>query len=179
MDLYQALANRRSVRKYAGDPVSGETVKKILDAARITPSWKNQQCWRFIVIRDPAVKEKLAASLPESNPAHKAMTRAPVAIVLCADPTASGNRDGKEYYLMDAGLTMMQLMLAAHAEGLGTCCVGWFDEAAAREACAVPPQYRIVALTPLGVPERQPEPRPRKALAEITYADRWGQDWTE
>ncbi|NLA05172.1 MAG: nitroreductase, partial [Firmicutes bacterium] len=94
---------------------------------------------------------------------------------LCADPEASGRPDGKDYYLLDAGLAMQQLMLAAHAEGLGTCWVAWFDESAAREACKVPAPYRVVAFTPLGVPARRPSPRPRKELGEIVFTEEWGQ----
>ncbi|HHW75115.1 MAG TPA: nitroreductase [Firmicutes bacterium] len=173
MDLYETLTGRRSIRRYTEDPVSDEALLKVLEAARIAPSWENRQCWRFIIVRERSVKEKLAASLPERNPCRRAITAAPIVIVLCADPAASGQPDGKEYYLLDAGLAMQQLMLAAHAEGLGTCWVAWFKEAVAREACNVPAPYRVVALTPLGVPARRPSPRPRKALSEIVFAEEW------
>ncbi|HPU00365.1 MAG: nitroreductase [Firmicutes bacterium] len=174
MDLYEALEGRRSIRKYTADPVPDETLQKLLQAARLAPSWKNGQCWRFIVVRDPSRKQQLSASLPDGNPCKRAIAEAPVVIVLCADPHASGHQDGKDYYLLDAGLAMQQLMLAAHAEGLGTCWVALFDEAAARPACHVPEPYRIVALTPLGVPAHQPSPRPRRELKEIVFAEEWG-----
>lgn len=175
MDLYEVMQNRRSVRKYKTDRVPEDILKKILEAARIAPSWKNKQCWKFIVVCDPERKKQLAESMPDDNPARKAVGEtAPVVLVLCADPKASGNQDNKGYYLLDAGLAMQQLMLAAHAEGLGTCWVALFDEEKARPACAVPPEYRVVAMTPLGVPEKQPSSRPRKDLAEIVYAEEWG-----
>jgi nitroreductase len=175
MDIYEALRERRSVRKYKPDPVPGDKLARILEAARIAPSWSNLQCWRFIVVSDPEKRKHLAASMPSSNPALKAVGEtAPVVLVLCADPKESGDQDGKDYYLLDAGLAMQQLMLAAHAEGLGTCWVAWFDEAKARAACAVPAEYRVVALTPLGVPQSQPSPRPRKEMQEIVYAEEWG-----
>ncbi|NLA10712.1 MAG: nitroreductase [Firmicutes bacterium] len=174
MDLYEALEGRRSIRRYTGDPVPDEALPKLLNAARIAPSWSNKQCWSFIVVRDQSRKEKLAASMPADNPCRRAIAEAPVVIVLCADPEASGRPDGKEYYLLDAGLAMQQLMLAAHAEGLGSCWVAWFDEAAAREACRVPEPYRVVALTPLGVPARTPLPRPRKKIEEIVFSEEWG-----
>jgi nitroreductase len=174
MDLYEALEGRRSIRRYTTDPVSDEVLQKLLHAARLAPSWSNKQCWRFIIVREQSRKKKLAASLPDGNPCKRALAEAPVVIVLCADPQASGRADGKDYYLLDAGLAMQQLMLAAHAEGLGTCWVAWFEEAAAREACQVPPPYRVVALTPLGVPARRPSPRPRKELGEIVFHEEWG-----
>ena len=175
MDIYEVLQNRRSVRKYKKDQVPGEKLKNILEAARIAPSWSNKQCWKFIVVRDPDKKKQLAESMPDDNPAKKAVgDTAPIVLVLCADPKASGHQDNKDYYLLDAGLAMQQLMLAAHAEGLGTCWVALFDEAKARPVCAVPPEYRLVALTPLGIPEKQPSPRPRRDLAEIVYSEEWG-----
>jgi nitroreductase len=175
MDIYKVLEDRRSVRKYKADPVADEKLMRILEAARIAPSWSNQQCWKFIVVRDPEKKKELAASMPSGNPAVKAVGEtAPIVLVLCADPEESGDQDGKGYYLLDAGLAMQQLMLAAHAEGLGTCWVAWFDEAKARETCMVPPKYRLVALSPLGVPEKQPSSRPRKEMAEIVYGEEWG-----
>jgi nitroreductase len=175
MDLYKVLQDRRSIRKYKPDPVPEEKLKRILEAARLAPSWSNKQCWKFIIVRDPEKKKQLAASMPSDNPAVKAVGEtAPIVLVLCADPAKSGNQDGKSYYLLDAGLALQQLMLAAHAEGLGTCWVALFDEEKARPACAVPPEYRVVALTPLGVPEKQPAERPRKELSEIVYAEDYG-----
>jgi nitroreductase len=174
MELYEALEGRRSIRKYTADPVSDETLQKLLCAAGIAPSWKNNQCWRFIVVREQSRKQKLAGSLPDGNPCKKAIAEAPVVLVLCADPRTSGRQDGKDYYLLDAGLAMQQLMLAAHAEGLGTCWVAWFDEAKARPACNIPEPYRVVALTPLGVPAHRPSPRPRKELEEIIFLEEWG-----
>ncbi len=175
MDIYEVLQDRRSVRKYAPDPVSPEKLTRILDAARIAPSWSNKQCWKFIIVSDPEKKKQLAASMPSDNPALKAVRdTAPVVLVLCADPEASGKQDGKDYYLLDAGLAMQQLMLAAHAEGLGTCWIALFDEEKARPVCAVPPEYRVVALTPLGVPEKQPGERPRQKLEEMVYLEQWG-----
>lgn len=176
MEIYQVFQERRSVRKYKPDPVPAEKLGRIFEAARIAPSWSNQQCWRFMVIADPETKKALAGSLPHRNPAKRAVGEtAPLVLVLCADPEGSGIQDGKDYYLLDAGLTLQQLMLAAHAEGLGTCWVAWFDEEKARAACAVPAHYRIVAMTPLGVPKSQPSARPRKKMDEIVFGEKWGE----
>lgn len=178
MDIYETLKERRSVRKYKPDPVPVDKLKRIMEAARIAPSWKNLQCWRFIVVSDPEQKKQLAASMPESNPARTAVGKtAPTVIVLCAAPSRSGKQDGKDFYMLDAGLAMQQLMLAAHAEGLGTCWVGLFDEQTVRDACGVPEDYRVVALTPLGYPAVKPSARPRKELAEITFAEKWGRQF--
>ncbi len=174
MELYKALQERRSVRIYKSDSVPAEKLERVLEAARIAPSWSNQQCWRFIVVSDPEKKKVLADSMPISNPARRAVGEtAPLVLVLCADPKESGEHDGKDYYLLDAGLAMQQLMLAAHAENLGTCWVAWFDEEAVRKACGVPPEYRVVALSPLGIPKTNPSQGPRKHLSEITFSETW------
>ena len=176
MDVLTALQNRRSVRKYDSSiEVNDETIRELLDAARQAPSWKNMQCWRFLVLRDEEKKKQLAESLHQGNPAVKALTDAPAVIVACGDPEASGRIDDKEYYLLDTGLAVQQLMLAAHARGLGTCWVAFFDETKAREACNVPPEYKIVAITPLGVPAKESRPTPRMELDDMVYRDGWGQ----
>jgi len=174
MEFYQVIQERRSVRKYQEEDVPREVLERLLDAARLAPSWANHQCWRFVVVKDPQKKEELAGALPEKNPARKSITQAPVVIVLCADPSASGKQDGKEYYLLDAGLAMEHLVLAARAEELGTCWIAWNDEKIVKETCNIPDEFRVVALSPLGYPAKEPSPRPRKELSEIVFLEEWG-----
>lgn len=174
MDVLKVLQDRRSIRRFREDEIEEETLNLVLDAARVAPSWKNMQCWRFIIVRDEVRKKALSESLHDGNPAVRAVAEAPMVIVLCADPAASGQIDGKEYYLLDAGIAMQQLMLAAHARGLGTCWVAWFDEEKARAACRIPLPYKVVAMTPLGVGDREPSARPRKKLEEIVFKEEWG-----
>lgn len=173
MDVYEAIAARRSIRRYKPDQVSEEQVLRVLDAARLAPSWKDQQCWRFIIVRGEEGKAGILAGFEDTNPGKKAITAAPVMIVLCADPQASGKMGDKDYYLVDAGITMENLMLAACAEGLGTCWLGEFDENPVKAALDIPVAWRIVGMTPLGHPDQDPKPRPRKALEEIVFCERW------
>jgi nitroreductase len=124
MDVLKAIETRRSIRKYRPDPVDSETVERVLEAARWAPSWANTQCWRFIVVRDVDLKNKLADTLigvtgkagqslqvgpngeplaplkevsPRPNRAAEAVRDAPVAIVACAELGKSG------YYTKDPG----------------------------------------------------------------------------
>ena len=174
MDLFEALQERRSIRKYKTDPIPEEKLTKILEAARIAPSWANKQCWSFIVVKDENKRNQLADALPDGNPANKAIRQAPVTIVACGDPSASGKIDGKEYYLLDTGLAMQQLMLAAHSEGLGSCWVAWFDEKSVRDILSIPEEEKVVALTPLGSPAKEGTVTPRKGLDEMVYQEQWG-----
>ncbi|MCL6480032.1 MAG: nitroreductase family protein [Peptococcaceae bacterium] len=177
MDIYEVINARRSISKYKPDPVSEEQVNSVLDAARLAPSWKNMQCWRFIVIRTEEGKAGLLTAFEDTNPGKKAIKAAPVMIVLCADPQASGQMGDRGYYLVDAGIAMEHLMLAARAEGLGTCWLGEFDESAAKTALGVPEGWRVVGLTPLGYPDQDPKPRPRKTMEEIAFREKWGGAW--
>ena len=184
MELFKTIRNRRSIRHYKPDPVSDKDLKKVLEAARLAPSWKNCQCWRFIVIRDQAGREALADCLPPTNGATNAVRQAPVTIIACAEIGKSGygkeepekpeTDKGDYWYMYDVGVAMENLVLAAHSLGLGTVHVGLFDAQKVATTLNVPDGYCVVALTPLGYPERQPNPRPRKELAEIVFYEKFG-----
>ncbi|OPY26953.1 MAG: dihydropteridine reductase [Methanocella sp. PtaU1.Bin125] len=146
MDFYDVVKNRKSVRSYKPDKVPEDVLLRILEAARLAPSWANKQCWRYVIVDDPGLVARIA-------PATVKAFGAPTMIALCADPAQSGQREGKDYYLVDAAISMEHLVLAAAAEGLGTCWVaGRLEEAAIRQALGVPESLRVVAITPLGYP---------------------------
>ncbi len=173
MDIFQVFNDRRSIRKYKETPVEAAKIEQILNAARLAPSWKNMQCWRFLVIDDQEKKAALLQAFPEDNPGCRAIATAPVIIVVCADPAESGVENGIEYYIADTAIAFEHLCLAAHALGLGSCWMGWFDEAAIRTALAIPENIRVVGITPLGYPDQEPKARPRKSLSEITFYNHW------
>jgi nitroreductase len=167
VELMEVVRRRRSIRRYRPDPVPQAKIDHLTEAARLAPSWANGQCWTFVVVTDPKVKRRLAEA------GNEWIEDAPVIIAACADPKESGTKRDQPYYLLDVGIAMEHLVLAATEQGLGTCWVGWFDEGKARRALGAPEQVRVVALTPLGYPDEQPEPRPRKSLGEVVCRDRW------
>ncbi|MBE0500210.1 MAG: nitroreductase family protein [Desulfuromonadales bacterium] len=173
MDIFQVFNDRRSIRKYKETQVEAVKIEQILNAARLAPSWKNMQCWRFLVINDQEKKTALLQAFPEENPGSRAIATAPVIIVVCADPSESGVENGIEYFIADTAIAFEHLCLAAHALGLGSCWMGWFDEAAIRTALAIPENIRVVGITPLGYPDQEPKARPRKSLSDITFYNRW------
>jgi len=148
MEVMQAIKERRSIRKYKPDPVSDEAIDTVLDAARWAPSWANTQCWRFVVVRDPEVRAKLADTLRARTPgkenrAAAAIRSAPVAIVACAELGRSGYYKGGEqatdkgdWFMFDVALAMQNLTLAAHTIGLGTVHVGLFEAKEVEEPTA-------------------------------------------
>jgi len=174
MDIFQVFRDRRSIRKYRDTPVEADKIDQVIDAARLAPSWKNMQCWRFLVVSDPVRKAALLRAFPEENPGYKAIASAPVLIVVCADPQESGVENGINYFIADTAIAFEHLCLAAHALGLGTCWMGWFDETAIRTALGIPETIKVVGITPLGYPDQEPKPRPRKALSDIMFHNHWG-----
>ena len=180
MDLLKAIAERRSVRKYRSDPVPEELILRCIEAARLAPSWANTQVSRFVVVKDPAVKEALGATLTPKNPAGPAFQAAPCVICLVAQRGLSGVKRGEQvtdkgdWFMFDAGIAMDHLVLFAYSLGLGTVLVGAFDAGKAEEALGVPEGYSVVAMTPLGYFDESPPPTPRKPLSDLLYLDRFG-----
>jgi nitroreductase len=181
MELFEAIKNRRSIRRYKPDLISEKDLETVLEAARLAPSWKNSQCWRFIVIKSDASKKALADCLPPTNGATNAIRQAPVTIVACAEigksgygPTNPETDKGEYWYMYDIALAMENLVLAAFSLGLGTVHVGLFDAQKVAAIMNVPTGYCVVALTPLGYPEQPAASRPRKEMPEIVFYEKFG-----
>ena len=173
MDIFQVFRDRRSIRKYLDRPVEPEKIELLLDAARLAPSWKNMQCWRFLVLTDPDKRARVLEAFPEDNPGRKAIAMAPVVIVVCGNPAESDVENGIPYFAVDVAIAFEHLCLAAHALGLGTCWMGWYDEALIKRSLSIPDNIRIVGITPLGYPDQEPKARPRKELSEISFFNEW------
>jgi nitroreductase len=181
MELSRAIKDRRSIRKYKKDPVADAVIVECIESARLAPSWANTQTSRYVVVKSQAVKEALAGALIGSNPAHQAMLDAPCLVCLVSQRNLSGFKKGEvttdkgDWFMYDAGIAMEHFVLTAWSLGLGTVHIGLFDAKKAEEALAVPEGYSIVAMTPLGYFEETPDPRPRKALSDILYLDKYGE----
>ncbi len=160
-DLMAIINSRRSIRKYETRDVPGAMVDQVLEAIRWAPSWTNCQCWEVVVVRDPAIKKKLQATLPpQGNPAVNAIVEAPVLLALCARTGTSGYYKGLkttkfgDWMMYDLGLATQNLCLMAHNLGLGTVIVGLFDHDRARAVINVPDEYELITLIPLGYPAK-------------------------
>jgi nitroreductase len=184
MDLFTVISERRSIRKIKKDAISDELILKCIEAARLAPSWANTQVWRFVVVKDPAVKEAVASAFGERNPARQALLDAPCAVCLIAQRNVAGYKKGEavtdkgDWFMFDCGIAMEHLVLAAQSLGLGTVHLGAFDSKKVEEVLEVPDGYSVVALTPLGYPDESPDARPRKAMAEILCLDKFGKAYT-
>jgi len=158
----EVIKKRRSIRKYKDTPVPKEKILKILEAARIAPSASHRQPWHFIVVEDKENIKKLAKSPWAAE--------APVMIVGLADQAASPN-----WCLNDHGIAFEHIVLAATDLGLGTCWMGQSNrEELVKGLLGIPDNFKVVALTPLGVPDETPSPKERKSLDEIVSWGKYG-----
>ena len=168
------LRGRRSIRRYLPAPVEREKLLACLEAARIAPSAHNVQPWRFIVVDDPELKDRLAAAAFSGiYSSSKFAARAPVILVLLARPGGTVVRvgaklQGVSFNLIDMGIAGEHVVLQAEELGLATCWMGWFDYRKVRKVLRIPRKFKVVAMMPLGYAEKRPtrEP-PRKTLEEV------------
>jgi len=173
MDVFEAIRTRRSVRRFRGDPVPDEALRLILEAATWAPSAGNLQPWELIVVRDEEVKLKLArAALHQMW-----IAEAPIVIVACANERRSqlgyGERGRRLYCICDVSAAIQNMLLAAHALGLGSCWVGAFHDDEVSEILGLPPGVRPIAILPIGYPAESPSPPPRRSLREVVHVDRY------
>jgi len=184
METRQCIAQRHSVRRFTDQDVSNEQLQELMQAARLAPSWANTQCWEFIIVRDPAVKEELATTMKKTNSASIAALNAPVVLVACGKLGSSGFYKGKaatskgdNWYLYDVGLATQNISLAAHDMGLGSVIIGLFDADAAGKVLNLPDSVKVVTLIPLGVPAKESKAPPRKPLCEFVFKDTYENAW--
>lgn len=170
MDVFEAIRTRRSTRKYKPDAVENEKLSRILEAVRLSPSAANKQPWHFIVVTDPEKKEKLRQAYNRDW-----FVSAPLIIVACGNPEDAWVRgDGEEYWKVDVAIAFQNLVLAAHAEGFGSCWIGAFNERAVKSALEIPGEIKVLAMTPLGVPAEEKGPvSDRKSLEKILHYNGW------
>lgn len=169
MDVFEAIYGRRSVRDFdSQQEVSPEVIEKILQATCQAPSAGNIQPWRFWVVKDEELRSKLA----QAAYGQFFVAEASVVIVVCADLEASARRYGVRgrglYALQDTAAAIQNLLLAAYAEGLGTCWVGAFDEQAASQSLKLPNGIRPVAIIPVGYPTFPSRKPSRRHCLEVT-----------
>jgi len=171
VNIYELIKKRRSIRKYEPKEIEQDKLERVLDAARLAPSGKNVQGWKFIVVRDPQRKEQLVDACKGQK--FMAEADAAVAVAVNEEEVYQGHGNYMTSFAVDGAIALDHLILAATHEGLGTCWIGAFDENKVREILQVPQPYRIVALTPLGYPAQEGRDRGRKSLDEVVVFETW------
>ncbi|HWF75217.1 MAG TPA: nitroreductase family protein [Solirubrobacteraceae bacterium] len=160
MDVRLAVASRREVRDYADRPIPEDEVQRILEAGRISGSSKNRQPWRFYVVEDPDVRDRVAGSVyaPDN------VRGAPLAIAIAVS--------GKGPTSFDAGRAAQNIMLAAWNDGIGACPNGVADAEAMRTVLGLAEGESVVTVLSLGYPAHPREADRRSPEEWIARADR-------
>jgi nitroreductase len=172
---FQALVKRRfSVRKYRPQPVEKEKIQRCIESARLAPSASNSQPWKFILVDDPGLVQKVAhETFSMLVPFNKFVKQAPVIVVIVLEKpkliTQIGEKlKNKEWALIDVGIAAEHFCLQAAEEGLGTCMLGWYNEKPIQKLLGIPEKNTIGLLISLGYPDYETIPtKKRKSLDEV------------
>jgi nitroreductase len=152
LDFFEAIKNRRSIRKYQDKNVEKEKLQKILEAARVAPSAMNRQPYQLYVVSNKEILSRM-------NSVCNQDWKAPIMIAMVAAPKEAWVRDDREeFWKADAAIAMNQVSLAAFAEGLGTCWIAAFKENEVKEILGVDSASRVPFLSPLGYPAEDKGP---------------------
>ncbi len=169
MDVFEAIQDRRSVRKYLDLPIEWDKVGSILEAGRLAPSSGNLQTWKFIVVRDLSRRKAIA----EAAAQQYWMEHAPVYIVIVGvldkHKRFFGERGEQLYVIQDCAMAAMQMMLAAHALGLGSCFVSSINEERVGEIIQIRGGARPMGILTLGYAAEKPAMPMRYRVENFAY----------
>jgi len=160
VDVFLAVTSRREVREYSDRPIPDDAVLRILEAGRISGSSKNRQPWRFIVVEDPALRERVAESV--YAPGNVGGAALVIAIAV----------SGKGPTAFDAGRAAQNMMLTAWNDGIGACPNGISDSGALAAALGLGEEEQTVTVVTFGYPARRRDPELRSPEGWIARADR-------
>ncbi|HEY7139791.1 MAG TPA: nitroreductase family protein [Methylomirabilota bacterium] len=165
MDAFETIRTMLAVRRYQDKPVPEATVRRVLEAGRLTGSAKNLQPWHFVVVQDKKTLQRLGA-LARTG-AHVAQAAAAVVVLVEKTPFA----------VSDASRAIQSMLLAAWADGVGSNWVGFGGLEEVKTLLGVPARLDLLAILPLGYPAGAvgKGKKDRKALGTVAYRERYGQ----
>jgi len=185
-DFFEVLKGRRSVRVYSDQPVTDQELEELVEAAILAPNAMNQQVWRFSVVTNRHTLSDVDARIKEilheqdiagkmkmeglkaalNSPDFSIFYHAPALIVITADK-------GNPSAMLDCNLAMENIFLAAHAQGLGTCYMGFLffgrDDAKVRQMLHIPEGHDIMAACCVGHSKMTPEGPPKRNPPQVEW----------
>ena len=171
MDALEAIHTRRSIRKYTGQPIAPQVLEQLLAAAMLAPSARNEQPWEFVVVQN---RDTLAA-LGQALPTAGMTAQAAAAIVVCGN-TQRETVANLNYWVIDCSAATQNLLLAAHALGLGAVWTAVHPRAervaALRQILPLPDHIQPLCLVPLGYPAETKGPVSRFE-ADRVHFEQW------
>ena len=167
MDLYEAIRRRCSIRSYRDQAVEEDKLLRVLEAGRLAPSAQNLQEYRFVVVREAALRNALAQAAGQPF-----LAKAPVIIAVVSFAPDRLMHCGIPAGPVDCAIAIDHMALAATAEGLGSCWIGHFDQAACRRLLNVPAGAKIIDMLTMGYPASEGAAKKRKDVSEIVSYER-------
>ena len=160
MEALAAILSRRSIRKHTAQSVDDGIIEKLLRAGCAAPSAHNEQPWHFIIIKNRAILDEI----PRIHPYAQMLKQAPVALAVCADHKLEKDTEA-DYWVQDCSAATQNILLAAHALGLGACWLGIHPRMKRKEAISkllnLPEHVSPFCLIALGYPAEKKEPDDR------------------
>jgi nitroreductase len=180
MDFYDVVKTRKSVKKFKDTPIDTKKLDRMVNAAMMSPSWKNNNSYKFIIVHDKTKLEQISKSIMnKDNSAAQSILEAPMTAIVVADPASSGEVENKEYYLVDSAIAMEHFILSATNEGYGTCWIASLDEDIIKNALSIPQNYKVVALTPIGEISESKEHNEKKDVRDFVFLNSWDNSYSE
>ncbi len=181
MNFLELVQKRQSCRAYDPvRPVEKEKINRCLESVRLAPSACNAQPWKFIVVDEPELKDKIAVAADSRLLGFNHFTKnSPILVVVVRESANLTSKLGtllkdKPYPLMDVGIAVEHFCLQATSEGLGTCIIGWFDEKKVKELLGIPAKKRAELIISVGYPTTDDlRKKIRKPIEEIRSYNRY------
>lgn len=161
MSLLNVIFNRASVRRYTSEPVSKEVLRNILEAGSRAPSAMNAQPWHFIIVTEQKLKDQLSKRRWTGFVKDAAFV-----VVGCGEKKSC-------WSIVDVAIALQNMVIAAEAQGLGSCWIGDFVQTALKEMLGIPDNLYVIALVSFGYPAEKPALRNKKSLDEIVHYNKF------
>jgi nitroreductase len=168
MNVLEAVSKRYSCRSYLDKPIEKAKLAQIFEAARLAPSAKNLQDWRFVVVTDKDKRTQVAHAAYE----QMFLAQAGAIVVACSNNDYV-MRCGQPIAPIDVAIALEHIALEAVEEGLATCWIGSFDPDKIRQILGIPPNIAIIELMGLGYPADSPRKPNRQPIESIVCYNRW------
>jgi nitroreductase len=168
MNVFDAISQRYSCRSYQDKPIAPDKLDRILEAARLAPSARNLQDWRFVIVTDPAERAELATAANNQT----MVASAPAIIVACSN-TSYRMRCGQMIGPIDVSIALEHIALQAVEEGLATCWIGSFYHDKVRQILDIPHGVEVVQLMLVGYPADKQAAVKRDPIENIVCHSKW------
>jgi nitroreductase len=178
-EILELIISRQSDRKYSDKPVEKEKLERIIEAGRMAPSACNAQPWKFIIVTEPDIIQKVAeAASAKLLGMNSFVPQAKVIIVIVREKPNFSSKVGatiknKDYSLIDIGIASENICLQAKAEGIGSCMIGWFDEKMLQKILGIPRTKRVELIITLGYSLSEQREKRRKPAEETTSYNKY------